>query len=261
MRSRYFFCAICLACFTLCDVAADEQFLWPDGQKMAISLSYDDAIDSQLDNAIPALNSYGLRGSFYLTLASSSLVARLNEWRTAAAQGHELGNHTIYHPCSAALPDREWVASYYNIDDYQVAEIVHEVTVANSFLHAVDGRTERTYTPPCGDIVVSGESYLPSIRDLFVSIKGFEEVEQGFAETWGLAGVSGQIIVNRVRSEEAKGTKLINIIFHGIGGDYLTTSSEAHDHLLEYLAKNQEIYWIDSYINIMKYVSEERAKE
>jgi len=238
--------------------AADDHPTWPDDQRMAISLSYDDALDSQLDNAIPSLNHYDLNGSFYLTLASSTVHIRLDEWREAADQGHELGNHTIYHPCSAALPDRNWVASYYNIDKYVIDEIVHEVTVANSFLHAIDGRTERTLTPPCDDIVVSGEDYIPAVRDMFVSIKGFESSDPTFAVLWAPYEVSGTELINRVKLEKEKGTKLFNVHFHGVGGDHLAVSSEAHEQLLEYISANPEIYWVDSYISIMKHAKKKR---
>ena len=237
------------------DYVAKNDFTWPDGRKMAISLSYDDALNSQLDNAIPALNKHGLVASFYLTLASSTVRQRLTEWREAAIQGHELGNHTIYHPCSAALPDREWVPSYYNIDDYALDEIVDEVAVANSFLHAIDGRSERTLTTPCGDTIVSGEDYLPAVREQFVAIKGFESEDTSFASLWGPVGASGSELIERINVEAANGTRLFNILFHGVGGDYLAVSSEAHDQLLKFLVDNSETYWVDSYINIMKHAS------
>ena len=255
MRALKLCCLACLLWSIPDRIIAEETYDWPDGHRMAVSLSYDDAISSQLDNAIPALNSHGLKGSFYLTLASPIVKTRLAEWRAAAAQGHELGNHTIYHPCSASLPDRDWVASYYNIDDYVVAEIVHEAEVANSFLHAIDGRTERTFTPPCNDIIVSGENYIPFVRDLFVAIKGHEDVAPGFAAAWGPAGVSGADLIDRIEQEAASGTKLMNIIFHGVGGDYLAVSSEAHEELLAFLAANRDTYWTDTYINIMRHVS------
>jgi peptidoglycan/xylan/chitin deacetylase (PgdA/CDA1 family) len=247
--------------FGIGNVAAEDVFTWPDGQKMAISLSYDDALDSQLDNAIPSLNKHGLVASFYLTLASPTVRHRLEEWRAAAVQGHELGNHTIFHPCSAALPDRDWVPSYYNLDDYVIQEIVDEVTVANSFLHAIDGRRERTLTAPCGDYLVSGENYLPEVRGLFVAVKGFESNDKTFANWWGAVGVSGSELIERIEIESASGTKLFNIIFHGIGGDYLTVTSEAHNYLLDYLVDKRETYWVDSYINIMKYASDNSAFE
>lgn len=261
MYAFQFFLAFWIISLVSGNVAAENKFTWPDGQKMAISLSYDDAIDSQLDNAIPALNRHGLVASFYLTLASPTVQSRLKEWRAVAMQGHELGNHTIYHPCSAALPDRDWVASYYNIDDYVIKEIVHEITVANSFLHAIDGRTERTLTPPCGDIMVSGENYIPAVKELFVAIKGFESKDPSFAVLWAPVQIAGPELIKRVEAEAAKGTRLFNIIFHGIGGDYLTVSAEAHEHFLKYLADNQGSFWIDSYINIMKYATENGASE
>ena len=242
-----------------CDALAEVTLAWPDKQRMAISLSYDDALDSQLDNAIPALNSYGFRASFYLTLASPTMLTRLAEWRTAAAQGHELGNHSIYHPCSASLPDREWVASYYNIDEYRVTEIRDELRVANSFLHAIDGRTERTLTTPCGDVVVSGENYVPAVRDMFIAIKGFEPQEAFSTNMWVPSGVSGGELIDRIEAEASKGTGVLNIVFHGIGGDHLAVSVEAHDQLLEYLDDNRDKYWVDSYISIMKYAANKKS--
>lgn len=234
---------------------ADDKFAWPDGRTMAVSLSYDDALDSQLDNAIPALNRRGLLASFYLVLSAPTVQRRLAEWREAAAQGHELGNHTIYHPCSASAPDRDWVRSYYDIDSYVIDEIVDEITVANSFLHAIDGRVERTLTPPCGDVIASGESYLPAVRKLFVAVKGFESEDRTFATAWGPVGMSGPELIDRVSEEAAAGTRLFNIIFHGIGGDHLAVSAEAHDELLDFLAANREIFWVDSYLDIMKYAA------
>ncbi len=261
MKVFHVCCLVCLANFSSSQTVAEELFTWPGGERMAISLSYDDALDSQLDTAIPALNSYGLSASFYLTLTSPTVRNRLTEWRAAATQGHELGNHTIYHPCSAALPDRDWVASYYNIDNYVIDEIVHEIEVASSFLHAIDGHNKRTFTPPCDDLIVSGEDYLPAVRDMFVAIKGHEPESPALAVLWAPVAVSGSDLIERVNAEAANGTKLLNILFHGIGGDYLSVTSEAHDQLLKYLADNQEIYWVDSYITIMEYASEHPATE
>lgn len=259
MRSLHLCKVIWLVILGAGTAVADSEFAWPDGQKMAISLSYDDAIDSQLDNAIPALNEHDFVASFYLTLASPTVHARLTEWRAAAEQGHELGNHTIYHPCSKGLPDREWVSSYYNIDNYVIDEIVQEITVANSFLHAIDGQTERTLTVPCGDIMASDESYIPAVTKLFVAIKGFESHDPAFAEIWAPVQVTGPELIERVEAEAARGTKLYNIIFHGIGGDYLTVSAEAHEQLLQHLANNREKFWVDSYIKIMRYATENNA--
>ena len=130
----------------------NPEFSWPNGARAAVNLAYDDALDSQLDHAIPSLNRYGFKGSFYLTLASNTVRLRLDDWRAAAASGHELGNHTLFHPCSASLPDREWVEPQHDLDHITVVEMRERILLANSMLHAIDGQAERTFTAPCGDL-------------------------------------------------------------------------------------------------------------
>ncbi len=65
--------------------ASAAPFTWPGGAKAAVSLGYDDALDSQLDHVIPALNQRGLRASFYIPINGPTLPARQNEWKAAAA--------------------------------------------------------------------------------------------------------------------------------------------------------------------------------
>src|SRR5690606_20670926 len=124
-----------------------EPFTWPNGEKMAVSLSYDDTLNSQLDNAIPTLDKYNIKGSFYLLLSTPVITERLDEWRAATAAGHELGNHTVYHGCSKSRPGMEWVKPYNDTDKRTKAQMRDEILVANAFLHSIDGKTERTFTP------------------------------------------------------------------------------------------------------------------
>lgn len=85
---------------------------------IAVSLSYDDALDSQLDNAIPSLNHHNFRASFYIVPTSQSIRDRLSERREIALHGHELGNHTPYHPCSGSKPNCDWVKPDFYSGDY-----------------------------------------------------------------------------------------------------------------------------------------------
>ena len=49
------------------------------------------------------------------------------------------------------------------------------------------------------------------------------------------------------------------LTFHGVGGDYLAVSREAHDQLLAHLAANRQIYWTDTFVSIMKHVRTQQA--
>ena len=79
--------------------AQPDQFRWPNGAKAAVCLTYDDGVDIHLDHAAPDLEAVNLRGTFYVPGHSRSLYERMDEWRALAARGHEIGNHTVFHPC------------------------------------------------------------------------------------------------------------------------------------------------------------------
>ena len=51
---------------------------------------------------------------------------------------------------------------------------------------------------------------------------------------------------------------MANITFHGIGGDYLSVSAEAHEVLLRHLAAHPDRYWVATFLNIMDHVSSRR---
>ena len=78
-----------------------------NGKKCAVVLTYDDALNVHLDKVIPALDAFKFKGTFYLVGSSPVVSKRLNEWRAAAKKGHELGNHTLNHPCDGTFAGRD----------------------------------------------------------------------------------------------------------------------------------------------------------
>lgn len=246
---------------------AEEPFRWPDGARAAVSLAYDDAVPTQLDNAIPALNRHGLRASFYLSLGTPTLQTRMEEWRAAARQGHELANHTLFHQCAGGTPDRSWVPSHRDLNNTTAEQMRDQVTLANTMLHALDGKRERTFTVPCGDRIAGGQDYVDLVRDQFVAIKAASGAIVPSMRTLDLhrvpvatpTKVSGQELIAQVKQAGERGT-MVNFTFHGIGGDHLSVSKEAHEELLRFLAANRKQYWTDTFLNIMKHVRREQRR-
>ena len=254
-----------LAC-AIAQAADHPAFAWPDGRKAAVSLAYDDALDSQLDIAIPQLDRYGFKGSFYLQLSREPVHARMDEWRAAAARGHELGNHTLFHQCSGSMPDRAWVESHRDLDHTSAAQMKDQVLLANTLLKALDGRERRTMTVPCGDVQARDGSYLPLVADAFVAIKLGQRAVVPDMDTLDLHAVpveapvdaTGAQLIARVEEAARRGT-MVNFTFHGVGGDYLAVSSQAHDTLLRYLADHRDEYWVDTFLNLADYIQRQRA--
>lgn len=246
--------------------AADPGFPWPHGARAAVSLAYDDALDSQLDVAIPTLDKYGLKGSFYLQLSNPAVERRLADWRRAAAAGHELGNHSLFHQCARSAPGHDWVQPQRDLDTTSAAQMQDQVRLGNTMLYAIDGRRERTYTVPCGDQLAAGVNYLPGLRGSFAAIK-----VSGAALTPSMAtldpyavgvaapqGWSGAQLIAVVEQAARQGT-MVNFTFHGVGGDYLSTSAQAHEELVRYLAAHRQLYWTDTFLNIMTYVKKQNS--
>ena len=72
---------------------------WND-HAAAVSLTFDDARTVHLDVAVPELNKRHLHATFFLIV---SKLTRLDDWRKAQAEGHELGNHSVSHEHPAEL--------------------------------------------------------------------------------------------------------------------------------------------------------------
>ena len=248
--------------------ADTSDFKWPKGKKAAVNLAYDDALNSQLDNAIPALNKYGFKGTFYLQMNSDTIANRLPDWRAAAKKGHELANHSLFHQCSKTGPGRDWVLDDHNLDTMTVGQMKEQVILTNVMLHAIDGKTERTYTAPCIDSKAGGQNYIDAVKDQFVAIKlsgGGVTPDMMKVDPYNVSvdfpqDQTADRLIALVKEAAEKGT-MVNFTFHGVGGDHLVTSVKAHDDLLKYLADNKDIYWVDTFANIMKHVKEEHKKQ
>jgi peptidoglycan/xylan/chitin deacetylase (PgdA/CDA1 family) len=113
-----------------------------------VSLTFDDALDVHLDAAMPLLEQHGLRGTFYVNVGSESFTSRQRDWAAAAGRGHELGNHTVFHP---GVSSKSWVTPGIALDGYNLDRMRHELIVANRILKSIDGAEVRSFAFPCSN--------------------------------------------------------------------------------------------------------------
>jgi peptidoglycan/xylan/chitin deacetylase (PgdA/CDA1 family) len=71
-----------------------------NGHPAALSLTFDDSRAVHLDVVIPELNKRHLHATFFLIVSKTT---RMDEWRKARLQGHEIGNHSVSHDHAADL--------------------------------------------------------------------------------------------------------------------------------------------------------------
>ena len=247
-------------------LAAQPAFQWPGDRRAAVSLAYDDALASQLDTAIPALDRHGLKASFYLPLSADTLRTRLADWRGVAARGHELGNHTLFHQCSGSIADRDWVEPHRDLDRLSVAQMRDQVLLANAMLAAIDGRNERTFAVPCGDALAADGNYVEAVAPAFVAIRlgdgavtpSMATLDPDAVTVATPVDATGAQLIALVEEAGRRGT-MVNFTFHGIGGDYLSVPAAAHEELLQYLSRHRDRYWVGTFVEIMAHVREQQA--
>jgi hypothetical protein len=121
-----------------------------------ISLTFDDALDQHLDNVVPVLDRAGFKGTFYVHLSARSLSLRMADWQQVAKAGHELGNHTIFHPADSS---HSWVREGNSLNLYGIDRMQLELQVSNQWLAGLDGSTERTFAYPCCNSVLGSYGY------------------------------------------------------------------------------------------------------
>jgi peptidoglycan/xylan/chitin deacetylase (PgdA/CDA1 family) len=119
-------------------VAVPAPFVWPHGAQAAVSLTYDDGLDSQLDYGLPQLQATGFKATFFLV--QENMEARLSDWQKVAELGHEIGDHTENHPCKLGT---------FSAERFQRTQIAP----TERFLNANFGQSgQRPYAYPCGYI-------------------------------------------------------------------------------------------------------------
>jgi len=239
---------------------SNAQFTWPNGAKAAVVFTYDDALDCHLDIAVPQLDEFGLKGTFFCTGNSPCLYNRTEEWRAITKRGHELGNHTLFHPCDGTGQD--WIKPEYDLRTYTPEQIVAELKTANTLLKAIDGNTDRSYGYTCSHFVANGVDFTDSIKNIFVAARCDGPIPETMDDykTWKTPSYMSvdpdiQDLITQVEEARAKGT-IVVFMFHNVGGGYLNTAADVHKKLLQYVSENQGDFYNDSFINVMKYVKE-----
>lgn len=242
---------------------AAQPIEWPHHKKAAIVLTYDDALKSQLDTAVPQLRRAGLKATFFLTADMDYIT--LPRWRKLAKEGFELGNHTLFHPCINGEDNP--VSS----DRYTPNQMMREIEVMNRMLFAVDGQTNRTYAYPCTETTVNGQDYVDTLRryglikyarvggDTGAVITNPATLDPLRVPALGLEDhTPADAVIGFVKSVEDSGGMGV-IMFHGIGGDYITTDTDVHQRLVDYLVEHRSSIWVGTFREVMDFVMKKKG--
>lgn len=226
---------------------------WPEGRQGAVSLTFDDGMRSHLDRAIPLLDEYGLHATFYLNpprdADESAWRERLALWRAAAARGHEIGNHSLTHPCSQNF---SFIGR--GLESMTLDEIERDVLEAERRLRVgIPEQTVRSFGYPCYQTYVGTgtrrQSYVPVIARHFVAARGKGETANDPARcdlhdlwSWPAERMSGAALVGLAERAAGDGRWAV-LTFHGIAEGHLPVADVDLRELCAFLARHRDRIW------------------
>ena len=258
---KHFIFLMLLAAGALPDSVAQESNTW-NGKQCAVVLTYDDAIDIDIDHVLPALDSVNLKGTFYIIGSSQAVNKRMEAWRLAAQHGHELGNHALFHPCDGSRPGRSFVTPDFDLSKYTVTRAVAEIRLNNTLLKAIDGKERRTFAYPCGDLKIGDVYFYEGLKNDFAGARGVSPGLQTAAQVnltdincYAINGQSAEYMIGLVKKAQASHTLLV-FLFHGVGGGHsLNVDQGEHSKLLHYLKQQEKSIWIAPMVEVAEKIS------
>jgi peptidoglycan-N-acetylglucosamine deacetylase len=239
-------------------------FRWRDGARAAVSLSFDDARASQVDVGLPILDRNGVKATFFLV--PSNADERRDGWKRAVASGHEIGNHSLDHPCTGNFAWSREKA----LEDFTLERMREQLVGANDRLRAMLGVTPDTFAYPCGQSFVGRgthtRSYVPLVAEIFVAGRGWQGEAPNDPTRVDLAQVLGREMDGKefeaVRGllEEARdaGGWLV-LAGHDVGESGPQTTRVAMlEKLLPHLRDPANGYWVAPVGAVARYIDARR---
>lgn len=187
-------------------------------------MTFDDARDTQLDVAMPILDAYRVRATFFVLPGPVS--RRESHWRAVLRNGHEIGNHTVTHPCSANFGFSRLNA----LEDYSLERIEAEIDEASVAIERLLGVRPESFAYPCGQSFVGrGQgrtSYVPVVARRFAAARGYgsetsndpDRCDFAHLDAFTIDGLAPDELVGLVDHAGATGRWVI-MVGHDVGED------------------------------------------
>ena len=239
-------------------------FRWPNGKRAAVSLSFDDARVSQIDTGLALLSRQNVKATFFLQ--AEKIRDRLDGWKKAVADGHEIGNHTKTHPCTANYSFSRPNA----LEGYSLEMMAAQLDGANAEIETLLGVKPRTFAYPCGQKFVGrgldARSYVPLIAERFIAGRGYLDESANDPEVCDLAQAMGtpfdemdfKEMKNHVEEASNEGRWIV-FVGHEIGKrGYQVTDAAALEALCEYLKDPAHGIWLGTVAEIAEYIQQQR---
>jgi beta-glucosidase len=246
------------------DVDAGNNFQWPNGKKMALSLTFDDARLSQIEKGIPILDKYKVKGTFYLS--PNATMQRVEGWKKAIKNGHDIGNHSLVHPCTGNF---KWSRDK-ALENYSLLSMGMELDSANKLIEEMLDYTPVSFAYPCGQTYIGSglqtKSYVPLISSRFQTGRTWMDEAPNDPVFCDLSQLTGMELdgktfnqVKKIIDDARENGSWLILAGHEMDDEGRQTSLlNTIDSICLYALDPANGIWIDHVQNIANYIRAER---
>jgi peptidoglycan-N-acetylglucosamine deacetylase len=244
---------------------SQQPFAWPEGKQLAISLSFDDARESQVLIGTPLLDQYQVKATFYVV--PSAVTKQLAGWKAAVKSGHEIGNHSLTHPCAANFAWSRKNA----LEDLTLEKMRGELIECNKQVKDLLHVDCKLFAYPCGQKYigrgVETKSYVPLVAELFQTGRSWmdespnDPLHCNFAQLTciELDGKTFEQLLPKIEDARKNGYWLV-FGGHEINEEgYQTTRVETIKKLIEYSKNPANGIWLEPIGTVTNYIQEKRG--
>ena len=200
----------------------------------AFSIEYDDSMTSQVQNLLPLLAQYRLTATFFINPGRPQYQAVKNVWeKEVPAAGHELADHTWNHG-----------------DTVGAKKASEEIGSVAKLIEKLAGHPVLTMFGIPGGVKwdIPKADFERILKENRMISPGREDFYQ-----------DGQGDITRFPKRALDEKIWRRLAFHGVGGEWLSTSVENMTTLFTYLDKHRGGMWIAPTGTVWKYVHERDA--
>ena len=195
-------------------------------------------------------------------------MSETQAWRALAQRGHELGNHSCFHPCRKGS-DKQWLEDGYDLKTYSSRRWCEEMRAANFTLSLIDGLdpTQRSFGNTCNDTIIGPDENPtvldPYIEELFVAGRGGgAERSINVHQAINMNNLGNRVfdllpraqcIAHLEQAILAQHWQIVEIHGVGSGSHNLFVTQDDHLAICQYLADHPQV-WVAPVREIAAYV-------
>lgn len=212
---------------------------WQGDRQAAFVLMFDDSCLSHVQHVVPALTARGLTGTFYVNPGSGQWAAKRQAWeKDIPAAGMDYGNHTMTHKGIRGDEEAEREIG-------GCSEVITKLFPGTKLI---------SWGQPGG---IKPENWTLTKDQLAALLKAKNLIPRpDFGGRGAMAGVNNAAQMMGLVDKAVKTGGMEAVIFHGVGGDWITTPLPVFTEFIDELAKRRDQVWITGHIKAHQYATE-----